>query len=174
MNLSELYQEFSPAVYRLCLKYSKDSAQAEDLMQEVFVKVHHNLESFDAKAKYFTWIYRIASNHCLDWIRIKKRRGELVDLHVIPFHAQNDRADKETENKRLVDQILSKLNTKTRQILFLYYIEGNTYEEIAEIMGVSRAAIHKRLKKINIDEIMGNILILALVLHTIRVMQEGL
>jgi RNA polymerase sigma-70 factor, ECF subfamily len=168
VNIEELYKEYSSSIYRVCLRYTRDSNQAEDLMQEVFVKLYQNPKEFLSDKEYFAWIYRLAINHCLDFLRVKKRRGELENLNVIPFRALSERSDIDIENKRTVEQILAKLDAQVSQILFLYYLEGLTYEEVSEVMGVSRALIHKKLKKLDINSIFSNIILWVLVIQLMQ------
>lgn len=165
MRIEELYREYSSSVYRVCLRYTKVPDQAEDLMQEVFIKLHQNPKEFSTHKEYFAWTYRLAVNHCLDFLRVKKRRGELEELNLIPFHAQDERSDIEDENKRTVEQVLAKLDSQLSQILFLYYLEGLTFEEVSEVMGVSRALIHKKLKKMKMNTIFSNIILWLLVIQ---------
>jgi RNA polymerase sigma-70 factor (ECF subfamily) len=77
MDFKELYNQYSPQVFRVCMGYINDQEQARDLTQETFISVWKNLSGFRQESKISTWIFRIATNNCLHLIclpRMKKRK----------------------------------------------------------------------------------------------------
>jgi RNA polymerase sigma factor (sigma-70 family) len=143
-----MYENHYPLVHRVCYRYTKNPEEADDLAQEVFLKVHGNFATFEGNSQPSTWLYRVATNHCLDHLRWKKRQADLLlgygdDLQMtrIPETSPDNPA------RRLFRRLLEGLDAANRQVVFLRFEVGLTHEEIAEICGVSRVAITKRLAK---------------------------
>lgn len=146
--LLRLYNEYYPLVHRICLRYTKNRDEAEDLAQEVFLKVHGSYRGFEGNAQPSTWLYRVTVNHCLDHLRWRKRQGELLSAFADEMserRPQESTADHPT--KRLFSKLLENLDEGNRQVVMLRFEVGLTHEEIAEICGVSRVAITKRLAR---------------------------
>src|SRR4051812_42145414 len=76
--MTHLYERYFPLVHRICYRYTKNREEANDLAQEVFLKVHGNYRTFEGNSQPSTWLYRVATNHCLDHLRWKKRQNELL------------------------------------------------------------------------------------------------
>jgi RNA polymerase sigma factor (sigma-70 family) len=147
-SLARLYEMYFQLVHRICYRYTKNSDEASDLTQEVFLKVHASYQSFEGNAQPSTWLYRVATNHCLDYIRWKKRQADLMSGYA------EDLARREPQGsavdhpaKRLLRRLLENMDEANRQVVFLRFEVGLTHEEIAEICGVSRVAVTKRLAK---------------------------
>src|SRR5688572_29782769 len=73
-----LYEAYYQLVQRVCYRYTKNRDEADDLAQEVFLKVHGSFSGFEGHSQPSTWLYRVASNHCLDHLRWKKRQTDLL------------------------------------------------------------------------------------------------
>jgi RNA polymerase sigma factor (sigma-70 family) len=80
-EIEGIFKAHSPMVFRVCLRYAKDREEAEDLTQDVFLRIDGSLETFARNSKLATWIYRIAVNICLDYLRSSKRRSVLMENH---------------------------------------------------------------------------------------------
>lgn len=128
---------------------------ADDITQEVFIKVYKNIASFREDAQLYTWIYRIAVNECLNFLQRRKRRfflpigdleGELTAKLTTSSHVGGD------EIQLKLQQALLKLPDKQRLVFNLKYFDDLTYEEIAEItktsVGALKASYHLAVKKI--------------------------
>lgn len=119
--------------------------EAEDLLQEIFIKVYRNLNGFDQRLSFSSWIYRIAHNEIVNYYHKNKRRFDQVDVHAdeeeIEAFAEliSDAPDgyeslvKEEDAQR-IKQILAKLPQKYRDVLILYYLEGLSYSEISDVL----------------------------------------
>ena len=143
-----MYETHYQLVHRVCYRYTKNRDEADDLAQEIFLKVHGNFSSFEGNSQPSTWLYRVASNHCLDHLRWKKRQADLMvgygdDLAT----SRVPEASPDNPAKRLFRRLLDGMDAANRQVVFLRFEVGLTHEEIAEICGVSRVAITKRLAK---------------------------
>ncbi len=143
-TLESIYRDHLQRVHRVCSRYCRNHEAAEDLTQDVFIRIHHGLKSFRGDSALGTWIYRLAVNTCLDHLRALKRRGglheafmdDVVITHLSPL---GDRVLAKVE----LDRILSPLRPLTRRILFLTLAEGLSYREAGEVLGLSRDSVAK-------------------------------
>lgn len=143
-----LYELYHQLVHRVCYRYTKNREEANDLSQEIFLKVHASFAGFEGNSQPSTWLYRVATNHCLDHLRWKKRQADLLvgygdDL----AFSRSPESSPDDPARRLFRRLLEGLDEANRQVVFLRFEVGLTHEEIAEICGVSRVAITKRLSK---------------------------
>ena len=143
----EIYNDYKDSVFRVCFKYTKNQEEAEDLMQEAFIKIFKNLSKFKGDSKLFTWIYRVATNVCIDYFRAQKNKRTLSieDFHEV---LQSNLSSEGDDARLTLEKILSNLDENTREIIFLYHFEGLSHQEIGEVMGVSRVTVTKRLLKV--------------------------
>ncbi|MBU0518529.1 sigma-70 family RNA polymerase sigma factor [bacterium] len=153
---NELVKTYQQQIYQLAKRILGTHHEAEDLTQEVFIKVHHKIREFRGDASLFTWIYRIAVNLALNAQR-KRRFKQLVSLDVIGFSIASKRAapDQETERNetlRLVRAAIDKLPEKQKIVFTLRHDQGLPHTEIAKIMnreeGTVRANYHQALRKL--------------------------
>src|SRR5262249_26795052 len=127
--------------------------------QEVFVKAYRSLSGYRSGSSFYTWLYRIASNHCLDLLRSKGRRpAESLDAlldekgdSVEGQFAVLDNTRAASEAKALIGQILQLLPPDYRVVLTLREIEGLSYQEIADTMECSIDSVKARLRRARID-----------------------
>lgn len=150
-----LVREYQERVYWHVRKMVVDHDDANDLVQEIFVKVWKNLASFREDAKLFTWIYRIATNECLTFLKKKKRK------YLIPIHdVEKELSEKLDEDVSIsgdeiqlkLQKALLKLPDKQRMVFNMKYFDEMKFTEIAEITGTSvgalKASYHHAVKKI--------------------------
>ena len=146
----EIFEANSKKIYHLCFGYTNDMDAANDLLQETFLKVWQNLHKFREKSQISTWIYRIAVNTCLTYLRKEKRQlKEELTINIIENKTE-DISDKQ-EQVSLLYTCIAKLEENERLIITMVMDEV-TYPEIAEISGVSegnlRVKIHRIKKKL--------------------------
>ncbi|PIR03613.1 MAG: RNA polymerase subunit sigma [Candidatus Magasanikbacteria bacterium CG11_big_fil_rev_8_21_14_0_20_39_34] len=113
--------------------------EAEDILQEVFLKVYQNLNGFDSNLKFSSWIYRITHNEVISQFRKKKAQPEKKDFE--PEMYENIASDLNIEHqidqkilKEAVEKALAKMEPKYAEILILKYLEEKSYEEISDIL----------------------------------------
>jgi RNA polymerase sigma-70 factor (ECF subfamily) len=141
---AELYRTYGPAVYRRCLRLLRDREAAADATQEVFVKLVRDIAKLDDSALVLPWIYRVATNHCLNALRDRSRRGESsLDLDV------TDRAEEGTSfpDRHLAASILSRFDEGTRAVAVGVLVDGMGHEELAGALGISRKTVERRLAR---------------------------
>ncbi|OGR87995.1 MAG: hypothetical protein A3A86_06735 [Elusimicrobia bacterium RIFCSPLOWO2_01_FULL_60_11] len=138
-------------ILRLCAGFLGDTA-AEDAAQEVFIKAYRNLDRFEGRSKLSTWLYRIASNHCLDVL--SKRKAAREDSLEALVEKRGDSAPGLAtagdftagfEDRETVMALLSRLSPDARAILLLREGEGLSYEELAQTLEISLDAVKTRL-----------------------------
>ncbi|MCK5209720.1 MAG: sigma-70 family RNA polymerase sigma factor [Cyclobacteriaceae bacterium] len=150
-----LVRKYQQKIYWHVRKMVIDHDDADDLVQEVFVKVWKHIENFRQDAQLYTWIYRIATNECLNFLRKKKNK------FFLPIHdVQNELAEK-LDSSQYIDgdeiqlklqKALLKLPDKQRLVFNMKYFDEMKYEEISEITGTTvgslKANYHHAVKKI--------------------------
>lgn len=139
---ARIVEKFQERVLRLCFSMVGPS-NAEDAAQEVFLKVYKALGRFQEKSAFSTWLYAIASNHCLDMIA-KKKREKTDSLDAI-FEKTGDNPIKAFENQETVRALLSRLSPQEKLIVTLREIEGLNYQELAETLDISMDLVKVRL-----------------------------
>lgn len=155
-DLETVFRKYNDFVYRTCFRYCRDAQDAEDLTQEVFLKLHRRLPEFRGDSAMTTWIFRIAANCCIDSLRARREHSRFEDC-VPDSDALRAVGHGESALAKVdLDRILAQTDPRTREILFLCLAEGCTHQEAGEILGLSKWAITKTVlrfqKKIRIQK----------------------
>lgn len=138
-----LVRRHSGSVYAHALRFFGDPSAAEDVAQEVFVKVYRSLDSFDSRARFSTWLYRIARNACIDEVRAGKRRPVPVDpLDHQPGGAQFDDA---VALSASIAHAMRELPPEDRDALSAVSVFGLSYGEAADALGVPAGTVKSRV-----------------------------
>jgi RNA polymerase sigma-70 factor, ECF subfamily len=136
-----LIEQFKDKVFRLALSMLHDASQAEDLAQDVFVKIWKNLPGYHGGASLSTWIYVITRNTCLTELK-KRALHPTVSLHQPDMeHAAEtfpalQASDRESGVEMDVQAMLAELPQKYRQVITLFYLEQKAYEEVATMLSL--------------------------------------
>ena len=151
----EIYRVHSPRLFALIHRMVGNPADAEDLLQEVFLAAHRKLDGFRGESALGTWLYRLATNHCLDYLRSRAAKtGQVTDaMDDEPMLADpGSRAIVEsTVVKMDLERALAQLPSGCRAAFLLHDVEGLEHREVAETLGIaegtSKSQVHKaRLK----------------------------
>lgn len=145
-------------VYTLCLRMCGSPEDAQDLAQEAFLNAWRGLSSFKGDSSFSTWIYRLASNACIDFLRKRKRRQEVESGASLDDgeNAWKEPADprqdpqEELERRELVQAVregLSALPEQHRQILIMREISGLSYQEIGETLSLNQGTVKSRIAR---------------------------
>ena len=150
-----LVREYQQRIYWHVRKMVIDHDEADDLTQEVFIKIHKSIDKFREDAQLYTWIYRIATNECLTYLQRKRRRFLLPlddieeELSVKVDDAMGPTAE---EIQIKLQKALLKLPDKQRLVFNLKYFDELPYEDISQItntsVGALKASYHHAVKKI--------------------------
>ncbi|UII24213.1 RNA polymerase sigma factor [Fulvivirga ligni] len=154
-----LVRKYQEKIYWHIRKMVIDHDDADDLVQDVFIKVYKNIDKFRADAQLYTWIYRIATNECLAFLNKKKRKfllpiGDVEGELTAKLESSDYISGDEIQLK--LQKALLKLPDKQRIVFNMKYYDEMKYEQIAEItdtsVGALKASYHHAVKKI--EEIM--------------------
>ena len=147
----ELYRAHAGRLYSVALRMVGNTADAEDLLQEIFLSAHRKLESFRGESSLGTWLYRLAVNLCLDYLRSRTGRAShltdpLDDDTALPEPAGRGLADR-TISRMDLERALTQLPPGCRTAFVLHDVEGLEHREIGEVMGIaegtSKSQVHK-------------------------------
>ncbi|MCY4401601.1 MAG: sigma-70 family RNA polymerase sigma factor [Candidatus Poribacteria bacterium] len=155
--LAPLVDKYKRMVHRLALQITKNHEDANDVMQETFIKVYQSIHTFRQEAAFETWVYKIAVNEALNFVKRRERRREspLSNAQEIDFDLSvrqqaemvNDpqiHAEK-AELRRWVTKAVNSLSLKHRIVVILHELEGLTHAEIASILNCSEGTVRSRL-----------------------------
>ena len=145
---AELFERYAPALLRFTDRLLSDRSTAEEVTQEVFVKVISRAHQYDGRAEVSSWLFAIAANACRDRRR-RDRRATVVPLEAVPEPAH--KADgietvlSDRERREAVRRALSALSEEQREALVLARYHGLPYAEIAQVLGISVGAVKTRI-----------------------------
>ena len=155
--LAPLVEKYKRMVYRLAMQITKNHADADDVMQETFIKVYRSIRTFRKEAAFETWLYRIAVNEALNFVKRRERQREstLETTSEAEYEAMtryraqiaNDphiHAEK-AELRHHVTEAVNNLSLKHRTVVILHEFEGLTHAEIASILNCSEGTVRSRL-----------------------------
>ncbi|HEX8432106.1 MAG TPA: sigma-70 family RNA polymerase sigma factor [Longimicrobium sp.] len=147
----ELLGRYQRPVFSLVYRMLRDREQAEDLAQETFVRVFNNIERYDPKYKFSSWIFKIATNLTIDHIRKKELATVSIDgsryavtpdeiaASTITVEGRDPNPEQLLEAKELgseIEEAIGELRPEYRTAIVLRHVEGREYQEIADIMGL--------------------------------------
>jgi RNA polymerase sigma-70 factor (ECF subfamily) len=140
-----LVERHSHALFRLAYRMTGNEHDAEDVVQEAFVKAYRNLHRFEERSEVGSWLYRIASNCAFDLLRARQRRERLLDRtdpddevldHAPAPGPSPERLAAATDVRRLLDVALARMSARERSAFVLRHFEGRTLAEIGEALGL--------------------------------------
>jgi RNA polymerase sigma-70 factor, ECF subfamily len=156
---ARLVEENSPQIYRVALKILGDEQDAEDVLQETFIKAMRSLSTFEGRSSLSTWLYRIAANEAL--MIVRKRRPDTISIDA-GTGLDEDEAQSEpveivdwcclpegdfmtAEARQFLDEAAQRLSPALRAVFFLRDVEGLSVKDTAEALDISEAAVKTRL-----------------------------
>ncbi len=143
-----VYKQHAPRIYALATRMAGSPDQGEDLLQEIFLQAHRKLGSFKGDAALGTWLYRLAVNHCLDFVRSRQARmGKLTDTLDVETATQPV-ARRETPIARIdLERALERLPEGCREAFVLHDIEGYDHREVAQMLGIAEGTSKSQVFK---------------------------
>ncbi len=150
----QLIDRHASAIVNLSYRMVGNRAEAEDLAQETFLAAYRALSTFRADSKFSTWLYRIATNKCKDWLRVKRPGQGQYDLDAdesLDLYVTEDRTPEVLLSRQEVaqelEQAIQRLPPLYREAFVLKHVEGLSYEEMEDILGVSGDTLKMRVYK---------------------------
>lgn len=143
---AELYARFSPRMYAVCLRYAGNSAEAEDILQEGFIKVYKKLDSFRSEGSFEGWIRRIFVNTAIEHFRRKRYLQPVTEKEENTIEGKYFSILDELAEKDIL-ALVQELSPGYRTVFNLYVVEGYTHKEIADMMGISEGTSKSQLSR---------------------------
>lgn len=158
-EFARLVEQYSPMIYRLGLKMLNNPQDAEDILQETFIKAYKHINKFDGRSSVSTWLYRIATNEAL--MSLRKKRPDTVSfdvpsiyesepqepLQIIDWCCMPEEEYLTAESRLRLDQAAERLPESLRIVFVLRDIEGLSTRETAEVLNISEMAVKTRLSR---------------------------
>lgn len=157
----ELLDQYEARVYRLALRYTGSTPDAEDLTQEIFLGIYRNIGDFRGASRLSTWIYRVAVNHCLEHRRKKRLdtvpHNEEIDMPSVDWRDDPVQVATRQELATQVETALERLSPLHRDVILLHEMQGLTYQECAEALKVPVGTVKSRLSNafVRLRELLG-------------------
>ena len=150
---TQIINKYKNQLYATILRMTKNPQDAQDLVQESFIKVYHNLGKYDGVGSFSSWIYRVAINHCMDEFRKKRYKMKQVEINEETFVNANhpEVIFLKKEKNRQLERLIATLPEDERMIILLRYVNELSYCEISELVQLSlsnvRTKLHRAKKK---------------------------
>ena len=147
----EIYRAHSGRLYSLALRMVGNPADAEDLLQEIFLAAHRKLDGYRGDAALGTWLYRLATNQCLDYLRSRANKASQVTDAIDDEIGLSDAGSKSIAERTVarmdLERALAQLPEGARAAFVLHDVQGLEHREVAEVLGVaegtSKSQVHK-------------------------------
>lgn len=145
-----LYDRYADKVYRKCISFAKDSALAQDMAHDVFLKAFVNLAKFNHRSRFSTWLYSLTYNFCVDFVR---KAGKVRYENEDELYTIADDEDERNEQKLLslraerLGKILDELDPDDKAILLMRYQDDLPVKELEEVLELSASAVKMRTKR---------------------------
>jgi RNA polymerase sigma-70 factor (ECF subfamily) len=142
----ELYQRFAPKMYGVCLRYAGNSEEAEDILQEGFIKVFRKIGSFRGEGSFEGWIRRIFVNTAIEHFRRKTYLQPITEKEENTVEAQY-LSVLDSLAERDIISLVQQLSPGYRTVFNMYVVEGYTHKQIAEMLGISEGTSKSQLSR---------------------------
>jgi RNA polymerase sigma-70 factor (ECF subfamily) len=158
-EFARLVEAYYPMIYRVALRLTGNAQDAEDILQETFIKAYRHLNSFEERSSLSTWLYRIATNEALMLMRkqmpgqvsidepVQTDEGEQEPMQVVDWCCLPEEEFMSAESQAELDQAVVKLPASLRAVFLLRDIEGLSTQETGEILNLSETAVKTRLSR---------------------------
>lgn len=143
-----IYNTFSPVLYQRLLRLLKDTDTVEEIIQDTFLKLWEKRAHIDPQQGFKTYLYRIADHLAIDLFRKISRDKALQQelwASTVSFYLQTEEALIDKEQRQLIKEAIERLPPRRRQILLLCKLEEKSYQEVAQLMGISVSTVSNQL-----------------------------
>jgi RNA polymerase sigma factor (sigma-70 family) len=142
----ELYSRFSPRMYAVCLRYAGNAEEAEDILQESFIKVFKKLDSFRSEGSFEGWVRRIFVNTAIEHFRRKRYLMPVTEKEENTIEGKYISVLDELAEKDIL-ALVQELSPGYRTVFNMYVVEGYTHKEIADMLGISEGTSKSQLSR---------------------------
>lgn len=152
----EIVALYGEKIFNLCLRFASDAAEAEDLTQEVFVKLYRNLHQYRGDVPFVAWTLRLSRNLCIDHYRQQRlrRESETVSDEILRHMPSADdvvAASEDRERLRMVHETLAEMPEELAIVVLLRDLQGLSYDEVAEFLDLRLGTVKSRLNRARQD-----------------------
>lgn len=142
----ELYERFAPKMYGVCLRYAGTATEAEDILQEGFIKVFKKMDSFRSEGSFEGWIRRIFVNTAIEHFRKKAYLQPITEWEETTVEGKYLSILDELAEQDIIG-LIQKLSPGYRTVFNMYVVEGYTHREISELLGISEGTSKSQLSR---------------------------
>lgn len=158
-EFARLVDRYYEMIYRLAIKMVNNPQDAEDILQETFIKAYRHLENFDGRSSISTWLYRIATNEALMFLRrhkpvmvsvdatMDRGEGEIEPVQIVDWSSLPEDELMSSEARVYLDKAVENLTPNLRVVFVLRDIQGLNTQETAEVLNLSETAVKTRLSR---------------------------
>ncbi|MFT3903288.1 MAG: RNA polymerase sigma factor [Niabella sp.] len=142
----QLYNRFSPKMYAVCLRYASNSEEAQDILQDAFIKVFKKLDSYRGDGSFEGWVRRIFVNTAIEYFRRKKYLQPVTEKEENTIEGQYVSVLDELAERDILD-LVTQLSPGYRTVFNLYVVEGYSHKEIGDMLGISEGTSKSQLSR---------------------------
>jgi RNA polymerase sigma factor (sigma-70 family) len=152
-----LYRKYAPVLFTICLRYAVDRPQAEDMMQEGFIKIFSNINKYRGEGSFEGWLKRITVNCSIEWLRKNTTMNNMLELETTTLNKIQQDDFHQLSAKDLIS-FIQDLAPGFRTVFNLYAIEGYTHKEISLLLGISEGTSKSQYARAryNLEQIVIN------------------
>ncbi|MCA0132005.1 RNA polymerase sigma factor [Winogradskyella alexanderae] len=146
----QLYNQYCNGMLAVALRFVGDTMEAEDIVQEAFIRAFAKLEQYKAEVSFGAWLKRIVVNRCIDVLKSKKQRLVELEEHQLNIVDASYEGEWLVEDNITIDDVkdaIEQLPEKYKYVVMLYLIEGYDHQEISEILNISEVASRTQLSR---------------------------
>lgn len=147
--MEEIYERYKGSFFNLAYRYTYDRVAAEDLLQDIFIRIFTHLNDVNQEKTFVAWMYRVAINVCYSYLRSKKGRDSRT-VRLSAVEGRQEEAVYDSHEERLglsLDEAIQDLPERLRAVFLLHDVEGFKHEEIAAMLGVEVGTSKSQLFK---------------------------
>lgn len=146
---AHIINQYKNPLYALVLRMTRNPQTAQDLVQEIFIKVYEQLGKYDQKGSFSSWIYRVATNHCMDEFRKKSyqtKQVEIEDEQVVNYN-HPEIVFLKKEKSRQLEKLIAMLPEDERLIILMRFVNELSYQEISELLTIPLSDVRNKLHR---------------------------
>lgn len=146
----QLYNQYCKGMLIVALRFVKDTMEAEDIVQEAFIKAFAKLDQYKAEVSFGAWLKRIVINRCIDVLKSKRQRLLELEEHHLNVVDENYEHDWLVDDEITIEDVktaIERLPEKYKIVVMLYLVEGYDHQEISEILNISEVASRTQLSR---------------------------
>jgi RNA polymerase sigma-70 factor (ECF subfamily) len=147
-DFEEIYRQQAPRIYSLACRMAGSPEDGEDLLQEIFLQAYRKLGSFKGDSTIGTWLYRLALNHCLDYVRSRQAKMKKMTESIDAQPSMEPTARRNTPIARIdLDRAIERLPNGCREAFVLHDVEGLDHKEVADALGIAEGTSKSQVFK---------------------------